>query len=104
MWDGEERRESPRLRTSAPAEYRTISGSGTGTVYDISMSGVRVEEASTPLKDGDTVWLRCSFFIGSYSVELIGRVARQTSPGLFALQFLELEPDQLGLLNRVTRY
>ena len=102
MADGEERRVSPRVRIPAPAEYTAPSGNGTGTVHDISMSGVRIADVSMRLDNEEEAGLRCSFHMGSFGVELTGRVVRQTDTG-FALRFLELGADQLALLDSVVR-
>ena len=102
MRDSQERRRSWRLRIPAPAEYTAPSGEGTGRVLDISMSGVQIVDASTRLDDGDTARLRCSFSVGSFGVELTGRVVRQTDTG-FVLQFQELGADQLAVIDRVIR-
>ena len=102
MSNEQERRVAPRVGMDAPAEYRAGSGNGTGTVRDISTSGVRVDDVSMRLDNEEEAGLRCSFYMGSFGVELTGRVVRQTDTG-FALQFLELGADQRALLDRLTR-
>ena len=68
--------------------------------WDISASGLRIEDVSTQLEDGDVARMRCSFFVGSFDVELKGNVVRQTETG-FAVQFLDLGTDQLRLLESI---
>ncbi len=104
MPDGLQRRAAPRIRLLAPAEYHGCEASGTGMTWDISASGLRIEDVSTRLEDGDGVRVRCSFFfVGSFDVELKGSVVRQTETG-FALQFLDLGTGQLRLLDALLPY
>ncbi len=67
---------------------------------DISISGVRIDDASTRLDRGELARVRCSFFVGSFQVELVGDVVRHTETG-FAIQFRNLGPDQLKLLHAI---
>lgn len=100
MLDRQERRQAPRVRLRAPVEYRGRRAQGTGTIWDISASGARLENVSTCLDEGETARMRASFFLGSFDVELKGSVVRHTETG-FAVQFLELGTDQVGLLRSI---
>ncbi len=95
-----------RVRLRAPVEYRacearaTHGTHGIGTIWDISASGARLEDVSASLEQGATAWLRCSFFLGSFDVELKGSVVRHTETG-FAIEFRELGKAQVGLLRSI---
>jgi hypothetical protein len=95
-----ERRAAPRVRLVAPAEYTNGSTRGEGTIWDISASGARVENASVPVREGTTLGLRSSFFPGSFDVVLQGDVVRHTETG-FAVQFVELGRTQVEFLRRI---
>ncbi len=96
----DDRRSAPRFKLRAPVEYRAGALQGDGTIWNISTSGVRIENASAPLKIGFRVGLRSSFFPGAFEVELTGQVVRQTPNG-FAAQFVELEAPQAEMLRSV---
>jgi hypothetical protein len=96
----EERRAAPRVKLRGPTEYRNSGVEGNGTVWDISASGARIEEASAPVERGETLGLRSSFFPGSFDVELRGDVVRHTESG-FAVQFVDLGAAQIDFLRRV---
>jgi hypothetical protein len=81
-------------------EYRNDAVHGHGTIWDISASGARIENASEPVDQGATLGLRSSFFPGSFDVELTGDVVRHTESG-FAVQFVELGAPQIEFLRRV---
>ncbi len=93
-------RAATRVRLRAPVEYRGSEARGTGTIWDISASGARLEDVSTCLERGATTWLRCSFFLGSFDVELKGSVVRHTGTG-FAVEFRDLGKAQVGLLRSI---
>lgn len=91
---GPERRPAPRFDLRAPVEFRANGQHGNGVIWNISLSGARIERASLTLTPGSPVWLRPSFYPGSSQVELPSRVIRPTDTG-FAVQFAELgEPEQ----------
>lgn len=98
-----ERRVAPRVRIGAPAEYRAGTVIGSGTIWDISASGARIESATALLDEGAQAALRCSFFPGSFGVELMGIVVRLTGTG-FAMRFTDLGADQLEVLRVVVPY
>ena len=95
-----ERRVAPRFKMQAPVEYRGQAAQGNGMTWDISSSGLRVDDASTRLDPGELARLRCSFFVGSFDVELVGNVVRHTNTG-FAVQFRDLGAAQLKLLHSI---
>ena len=67
-------------------------------VWDISTSGARIERASVLVELGARVGLHASFFPGSFDVELMGSVVRQTDGG-FAVRFVDVGPLQAELLH-----
>jgi hypothetical protein len=81
-------------------EYTNGSVRGEGTVWDISASGARIENASEPVSQGTTLGLRSSYYPGSFGVELKGDVVRHTETG-FAVQFVQLGSPQVDLLRRI---
>ena len=104
-----QQRAATRVKLQAPVEYRgseaqgtqgTQGTHGTGTIWDISASGARLEDVSASLEQGATAWLRCSFFLGSFDVELKGSVVRHTETG-FAVEFRDLGKAQVGLLRSI---
>ena len=94
----DDRRSAPRFKLRAPVEYRAGALQGDGTIWNISTSGVRIENASALVKIGSSVGLRFSFFPGQFEVELTGQVVRQTPKG-FAVQFVDLEAPQAEMLR-----
>ncbi len=94
----EERRVALRFQVRAPVEYED-STSGHGLTWDISLSGVRIENASAPVGLGTTLELRFSFFPGSFETPLGGNVVRHTDSG-FAAKFISLQGFQRDLLRR----
>jgi hypothetical protein len=81
-------------------EYTSGSVRGQGTIWDISASGARIEDASVPVEQGATLGLRSSFFPGSFEVELKADVVRYTETG-FAVKFVELGEPQVEFLRRI---
>ena len=88
------------MKLRAPTEYRNDAVHGNGTIWDISASGARIENASAAVDHGATLALRASFFPGSFDVEVRGDVVRHTDNG-FAVRFVELGAVQKELLRRV---
>ncbi len=54
------------------------------------------------LDEGARAALRCSFFAGSFGVELMGIVVRLTGTG-FAMRFTDLGAEQLDVLRAVVQ-
>jgi hypothetical protein len=80
-----------RFRVGLPIEYHGPSLRGSGTTWDISTSGVRID--TEELVDvGTTLQLRLRLPSGS-ELPLTARVVRQTESG-FAARFLEVTPEQ----------
>lgn len=92
-------RAAPRFNLRVPVEYRFPGFRGEGTVWNVSASGARIEWATALVGSGTHVWLRFSFFPGSFATELEADVVRRTETG-FAVQFRELGPSQLDMLRR----
>ena len=95
----EDRRTDPRYPIRVPVEYQHPTVVGRGTTGDISLSGVRVEEASFRIRVGAAVTLRFSFFPGSEELWFPASVVRHTGDG-FAVHFEDLEDEQVAVLSR----
>ena len=89
---------APRFPVAVPAVYISRT-SGSGTTFNMSVSGVRVDQVSTPVLVGTELTLRFSIFPGSFDTPFLARVVRHTESG-FAAQFAELERPQMELLRR----
>ncbi len=98
----EDRRAAPRLRIQAPMEYRQDAETGRGFTKDVSLSGVRIEQASLAVPIETELRLRFSFFLGSFETLFRGNVVRHTTDG-FAVQFGSLDVAQLEILRTALR-
>ncbi len=98
----QERRVAPRLSIEVPMEYGQDAGTGRGFTKDVSLSGVRIEQASLAVPIETELWLRFFFFRGSLKTLFPGKVVRHTTDG-FAVQFGSLDVAQLEILRRVLR-
>ncbi len=96
----EDRRSAPRLRIQAPMEYGQDAETGRGFTKDVSLSGVRIEQASLAVLIETELRLRFSFFLGSFETLFPGKVVRHITDG-FAVQFGSLDVAQLEILRRV---
>ena len=94
-----DRRVARRFDLRVPVEYQSTTVNGQGTVWNISASGARIENASAFMESGARLGLRASFYPGSFDVVLTGDVVRHTEGG-FAVQFVALGPAQKGLLRK----
>ncbi len=94
-----DRRAAPRLRIQAPMEYGQDAETGRGFTKDVSLSGVRIEQASLAVPIETDLRLRFSFFLGSFDTLFRGEVVRHTTDG-FAVQFRSLDEAQLEILRR----
>jgi hypothetical protein len=94
-------RAAQRFDIRAPAEYRWNGRSGSGTIWNISASGARIEKITTPAVLGTEIRVRSSFFPGSFEAELPGYVVRETELGGFAIRWVNLGERERGLLKRV---
>ena len=90
-------RREPRFEVRGPAEYQD-GASGNGTTWNISFSGVLIENASEQLPIGALVEVRFSFFPGSFDTTFVGRVIRHTERG-FALEFTDLDDPRRKVLT-----
>ena len=68
----------------------------------LSLSGVRIEQASVAVPIETQLRLRFSFFLGSFETLFRGKVVRHTADG-FAVQFGSLDAAQLEILRTALR-
>jgi hypothetical protein len=95
-----QRRAARRYDIRVPVEYeQEEDAQGRGTTWNLSISGVRIENAAPRVDVGHRLALRFSFFPGSFETPIPGNVVRLTDGG-FAVQFDVLDIDQIRLLNR----
>ena len=96
-----ERRVAPRVELLSHAFYWAYGVEGCGELHDVSMTGARIEEASTPMKPGTK--LRVTFRLKECgtAIQLWANVVRETETG-FAVQFLEMDRLLEESLHRVT--
>ena len=97
----EERRVAPRFSVQVPTEYED-SDMGRGLTENVSVSGVRIEQASILMPIQTEIRLRFSFFVGSFDTVFRGTVVRHTGDG-FAVQFGDMDEAQLVVLRRSLR-
>ncbi len=83
-------------------EYGPNAESGRGFTKDVSLSGVRIEQASVAVPIETELRLRFSFFLGSFETLFPGNVVRHTTDG-FAAQFGSLDVAQLEILRTALR-
>ena len=69
-----------------------------GRIYDISASGVRVEESPFKPDLGQDIRVTFVLSIDQPGFEVLGRVTRHTHSGGFALEFEAVEPRLRTLL------
>ena len=94
----EDRRPAPRLRIQAPMEYDQDAETGRGFTKDVSLSGVRIDQASLAVPIETELRLRFSFFLGSIETRFRAKVVRRTTDG-FAVQFSSFDVAQLETLR-----
>ncbi len=83
-------------------EYDHDAETGRGFTKDVSLSGVRIEQASLAVPIETDLRLRFSFFLGSFDTLFRGEVVRHTTDG-FAVEFGSLDGAQLEILRRALR-
>ncbi len=98
----EQRRAAPRFTIQVPTEYEN-SQMGSGLTENVSISGVRIENASVSIAIQTEIRLRFSFFKGSFDTLFRGTVVRHTGPG-FAVQFSDMDKGQIKVLHRALNY
>ena len=98
----EDRRAATRLRIQAPVEYGQDAEAGRAFTKDVSLSGVRIEQASLAMPIETELRLRFSFFLSSFETLFRGKVVRHTTDG-FAVQFGSLDVAQLEILRTALR-
>ncbi len=79
-------------------EYEDHSLTGRGFTANISVSGVRIEQASQPVPIGMQLGLRFSFFHGSFEAQFGAEVVRHSEDG-FAVRFGSLDKASLNILR-----
>lgn len=94
-----DRRIDPRYPIRVPTEYQHPSVVGRGTTWDVSLSGVRIADATFQIRVGAGVMIRFSFFPGSFETWFPANVVRHTNDG-FAVRFEPLSEDQIAVLRR----
>ncbi len=95
----QERRQTPRFSICVPMEYEDHSVAGRGFTENVSLSGVLIEQPSSPAPIGENLLLRFSFFLGSFGTPFSGKVVRHAEDG-FAIQFASLEEAELEILRK----
>jgi len=97
------RRAAARFKLRVPVEYRVQFDvtQGRGLLWNISRSGLRIEQATAPVAPGTKIEVRFSFFPGSFETELSAEVVRRTHMGGFAARFCGLAPHQSDMLLRL---
>ena len=95
----EEQRAAPRFSIQMPTVYEG-SQIGSGITENVSISGVRIEQATVPMAIQTELRLRFSFFVGSFDTVFQGTVVRDTGPG-FAVQFGDMGEGQFQVLRRI---
>jgi hypothetical protein len=86
-----DRRRAPRVDAPSPVYFVAGRREGVGVLADLSLTGARIEDASPRLSPGVAMTLLLELRQESFSVELPGRVVRQTETG-FAIEF-SFDPD-----------
>ncbi len=94
----QQRPRAPRFSVYVPMEYENRAVAGRGFTKNVSLSGVLIEQASSPAPIGASLRLLFSFFQGSFETPLRGKVVRHAEDG-FAIQFASLEEAQLKILR-----
>ncbi len=95
----EEQRRARRFSIQVPTEYKN-SQMGSGLTGNVSTSGVLVKNASVSSAIQTEMWLRFSFFLGSFGTVFQGTVVRHTGDG-FAVQFGDMGEAQLEVFRRI---
>jgi hypothetical protein len=80
---------APRFDLRVPVLYRGPGSRGTGVIWDISASGLRIEVASSAVEPGTQVRLKFSYSEGSDPVVAAAKVVRATDTG-FAARFIHV--------------
>jgi hypothetical protein len=95
-----EQRRAARFSIEVPMEYQDHSLGGRGLTANLSVSGVRIEQASQRVPIGMQLTLRFSFFQGSFGSLFRGEVVRHSEDG-FAVTFGSLDDTQIDTLRRI---
>jgi hypothetical protein len=85
-------RNAPRFDLRVPVLYRAAKGRGKGIIWDISMTGVRVEVATGKLRPGMHVHIKFAYSNEAQPVVAAAEVVRATETG-FAARFVNMSPS-----------
>ncbi len=96
--DKAETERSSRRQLRVPVEYRARGSRGSGTLWDVSSTGARVELASEPLVEGTKLELR--FLTDRGLVVIWGHVTRCTQTG-FGVLFSSAQENLRALLESI---
>jgi hypothetical protein len=88
-----------RFALRTPVEIRGEGAPAHGTLWNISMTGARVEHLSQELAPRTRLRLRISYFPGTSEVELPAEVVRTTQQGGIGVQFFDLDDDTASTLR-----
>jgi hypothetical protein len=88
-----------RFALRTPVEIRGEGEPAHGTLWNISMTGARVEHLSQELAPRTRLRLRISYFPGTSEVELPAEVVRTTQQGGIGVQFFDLDDDTASTLR-----
>lgn len=92
-YKGPDYRASPRVRPPCRVFFSSGRLEGTGVLRDLSAAGACLEDTTSSLNIGTAVVLTLELQEDGFTVNIAGKVARQT-PGGFAVEFyLEADPS-----------
>ena len=99
-WAPDEQRKSRRVPTSVPASLRASGFQVTGTITNISMSGVEFRSPGTSTPERLEIEIESAGLTGTFPCE---RVAQERSgrSAVTHLEFLWLAPGQVAFLSHV---
>ena len=83
-----ERRGAPRVRLLSHAFFSAGRVEGRGTLYDLSITGAGLKEATPLMKLGTKIRLTFALREDDSPIRIWGKVIRETETG-FAVQFIE---------------
>lgn len=95
-----ERRGAPRVRLLTRACFYAEDVEGEGTVFDLSVSGARVENASHRLQPGAETRLILALSDDDAPLEASGKVVRETETG-FAVCFNQVDERLEAWFRRI---
>ena len=96
-----ERRGAERYEIRTTVEFRCAILTGKGFMFDVSLSGARIEEVERRPLVGEQLRIVLPFGSPDKPYWLAAEVARHTPTGGFAVRFLNLDMRALGILRRL---